>query len=94
MGLPAEEDLSEVAGQILPPHPAVSHLLVDPGGEVAGGVAGEHVGHQEEEIPLQTDGEEPVGEGGTAQVQTVNLLLLCLSVFTWPPTSCWTRSGQ
>ena len=60
MTLPAEENLSEVTRQVRLPHLAVSQLLVDPGGDVTGGVAGEQVGHQQEEIPLQTDGEEPV----------------------------------
>ena len=60
VALPAEEDLPEVARQVGLPHLAVSQLLVDPGGDVTGGVAGEQVGHQEEEVPLQTDGKEPV----------------------------------
>ena len=60
VALPAQEDLPEVTRQVSLPHLAVSQRLVDSGGDVAGGVAGEEVGHQEEEIPLQADGEEPV----------------------------------
>ena len=59
MTLPAEEDLSEMAGQVRSPDLAVSQLLVDSGGDVAAGVAGEHVGHQEEVIPLQAGCQEP-----------------------------------
>ena len=59
MALPAEENLSEVAGQVSLPHLAVSQRLMDSGGDVAAGVAGEQVGHQEEVIPLQAGSQEP-----------------------------------
>ena len=62
VALPAQEDLPEVTGQVGLPHLAVAQLLVDSGGDVAGGVAGEQVGHQQQEIPLQTDRQEPVAQ--------------------------------
>ena len=74
MSLLAEIHLAHVSGQVRGPQPAVSALLVDPGVEVAGGVAGEAVGQQQEVIPLQHHHHQPRGQGlaggdGEAQLQ-------------------------
>ena len=62
VSLLAEIHLAHVSGQVGGPQPAVAALLVDPGVEVAGGVAGEAVGQQQEVVPLQHHHHQPRGQ--------------------------------
>ena len=62
VSLLAEIHLAHVPGQVRGPQPAVAALLVDPGVEVAGGVAGEAVGQQQEVVPLQHHHHQPRGQ--------------------------------